>query len=109
MRKEFVAGVSHELKTPISIIEGFAEGLKDNIAEGEDRDYYIDVIMDESKKMASLVSDMLDISQLESGNFKLIIKPFYIDELIESIRRKFTKIINEKNLILDIRVQELLC
>lgn len=104
MRKEFVAGVSHELKTPISIIEGFAEGLKDNIAEGEDRDYYIDVIMDESKKMASLVSDMLDISQLESGNFKLIIKPFYIDELIESIRRKFTKIINEKNLILDIQV-----
>ncbi|MCI2041029.1 MAG: HAMP domain-containing protein, partial [Clostridium luticellarii] len=61
IRKEFVAAVSHELKTPINLIEGYAEGLRDNIFKSEEKDYYIDIIIDESNKMANLVADMLNL------------------------------------------------
>lgn len=103
MRKEFVAAVSHELKTPISLIGGYAEGLKDGVFQ-EDKDYYIDVIIDESKKMADLVSDMLDLSQIESGNFKLIKEEFFVEELIKATLRKFTTLIKEKNLKVSLKV-----
>ena len=102
MRKEFIASVSHELKTPISLIEGYAEGLKDGIPKGDDISYYLDVIIDESKNMNSLVCDMLDLSQLESGNFKLKILKFNIFELVNSIYKKYSNSINDKYLKLDI-------
>ncbi len=105
MRKEFVAGVSHELKTPIALINGYAEGLKDNIAEGEEKDYYLDVIMDESQKMSLLISDMLDLSQLESGNFKLEQLEFNIEELINSIIKKLTNIFEEKKIKIEVLIK----
>lgn len=98
MRKEFVAGVSHELKTPIALINGFAEGLKDNIAEGEEKDYYLDVIMDESQKMSVLISDMMDLSQLESGNFKLEQYSFDLEDLVNSIVRKHSNTFEQKKI-----------
>jgi signal transduction histidine kinase len=100
MRKDFTAGVSHELKTPIALISGYAEGLKDNVVDESSRDFYIDVIMDEATKMSNLVSDMLDLSQLESGNFKLKPEPFYIDELINAVVKKHSTFINEKEIML---------
>lgn len=97
MRKEFVAGVSHELKTPITLISGYAEAIKDNISDGSRRDYYSDVIIDESQKMSHLVNDMLDLSQLESGNFKLNMEDFYINELLESIIKKYSYNMKEES------------
>lgn len=102
MRKEFIASVSHELKTPISLIEGYAEGLKDGIPQGEDVAYYLDVIIDESKNMNSLVCDMLDLSQLESGNFNLNMSAFNVFEFINSIYKKHLKSINNKQIKLNI-------
>lgn len=102
MRKEFVAAVSHELKTPISLIGGYAEGLKDGVFQGDESEYYLDVILDESQKMANLVADMLDLSQLESGNFKLSKEEFNIDELINSILKKFSTLIKDKNINLQL-------
>lgn len=96
MRREFVAAVSHELKTPISLIGGYAGGLKDNIFEGEDKDYYLDVIMDEADKMGNLVSDMLDLSYLESGGFKLDKEDFDISELIDFTLKKYYNLVDEK-------------
>lgn len=88
IRKEFVAAVSHELKTPISLIEGYAEGIKDGIVQGEDKDYYLDVIIDEAEKMGRLVSDMLELSRLEAGNFRIKIDKFFLGRTInESIKR----------------------
>jgi two-component system, OmpR family, sensor histidine kinase VanS len=105
MRKDFIAGVSHELKTPISLISGYAEGLKDDIVDGEAKNFYIDVIMDEANKMSNLVSDMLDLSQLESGNFKLKPSPFNLDDLIEKVVKKLSTFIEEKNINLYIETQ----
>lgn len=106
MRKEFVAAVSHELKTPISLIGGYAEGLKDDVFEGKEKEYYIDVIIDESKKMGDLVADMLDLSQLESGNFSLVKEKFFIDELIRTTVKRFLAVINDKNISLNINIIE---
>ncbi|WP_055667567.1 ATP-binding protein [Desnuesiella massiliensis] len=106
MRKEFIAGVSHELKTPISIIEGYAEGLKDNIVEGEAKDFYIDVIIDETKKMTSLVYDMLDLSQMESGNYKLNKEVLDIMELIKLIVKKHINFVKDKEIDIHIALQE---
>lgn len=97
MRKEFVASVSHELKTPITLIDGYAVGLKDNIFEGEEKDFYLDIIIDEARKMGHLVTDMLDLSQLESGNFKLTLEEFNLKELIDLTLKKFETLFNEKS------------
>lgn len=104
VRKEFVAAVSHELKTPINLIGGYAEGLRDGIFEEGEKDYYIDVIIDESRKMGNLVADMLHLSHLESGTFKLVKEEFFIDELINSILKKFFAIIKDKKISLKIDI-----
>ena len=67
LRKEFVASVSHELKTPIAIIQGYAQGLQEGIASEENRDFYCEVIVDETRKIDSLVKELLLISQIEAG------------------------------------------
>lgn len=104
MRKDFVAAVSHELKTPITLIEGYTQALNDDILEGEEKQYFIDVIMDESRKMNNLVSDMLNLSQLESGNFNLVQEDFYIDELVKPLAKKFSSILNEKDIKLSVNL-----
>jgi len=106
MRKDFVASVSHELKTPITLIEGYTQALNDDILEGAEKQYFLDVIMDESKKMNNLVSDMLDLSQLESGNFKLVQEEFFLNELIKPVTKKFSSLINEKNINLELNLIE---
>lgn len=90
MRKEFTANVSHELKTPIGIIEGYAEGLKDGIVSGEDAKMYLETIIDESKKMSVLVTNMLELSKLESGTTKPAPEAFNINRLIAKILKKHT-------------------
>lgn len=100
-RKEFVAAVSHELKTPITLIDGYAVALKDDIFEGADRDYYLDIIIDEANKMGNLVTDMLDLSQLESGSFKLNRQEVNLTELITYTLKKYEALIEEKSVNLD--------
>ena len=71
-RKEFISNVSHELKTPIAIIQGYAEGLKLGVSDNpEDNEEYLDVIIEESKKMNNIVLDLLELSYYESGSYKL--------------------------------------
>ncbi|MFT5875763.1 MAG: two-component system sensor histidine kinase VanS [Clostridium sp.] len=106
MRKDFVAAVSHELKTPITLIEGYTLALNDDVLEGEEKQYFIDVIMDESKRMNNLVSDMLNLSQLESGNFKLVKEEFFLHELVKPVTKKFSTLINEKNIKLRLNLIE---
>lgn len=83
MRKEFLSNVSHELKTPIALIQGYAEGLKDGISEDEEsRDYYCDVIVDEANKMNHMVKQLLTLNQLEFGNDLVEMSRFNICEMI---------------------------
>lgn len=85
MRKEFLSNVSHELKTPIALIQGYAEGLKEGISQDqESRDYYCDVIMDEASKMNEMVKKLLDLNQLEFGNDVVTMERFDITELMRT-------------------------
>lgn len=107
MRKEFINNVSHELKTPITLIQGYAEGLKLNINEDEEsKDYYCDVIMDETSKMNRLVKDLLDLSQIESGSFKLHKTAFNISSLIKSVLNKYRPVLVEKGIRVELDIPE---
>lgn len=97
MRKEFVSSVSHELKTPIALIQGYAEGLKLNVIEDEDsKNFYCDVITDEARKMNLMVRDLLDLSQYESGTFKIERTVFDILTLLERVISKYQPLFQEK-------------
>ncbi len=86
MRKEFIANVSHELKTPIALIQGYAEGLVEGMAEDkENRDYYCGVIMDEAGKMNRMVRQLLTLTALEFGGERLSVERFDLTELIASV------------------------
>lgn len=86
MRKDFIANVSHELKTPIALIQGYAEGLTEGMADEKDsRDYYCSVIMDEANKMNKMVRQLLTLTALEFGNDTTSIDAFDIIELIRGI------------------------
>lgn len=98
MRKEFISNVSHELRTPISLIQGYAEGLISNVTESqEDRAFYCNVIIDESEKMNKLVKDLLNLSQIESGQFQIEKTEFKINSLIEHVLNKYQTIFKDKN------------
>lgn len=86
MRKEFLSNVSHELKTPLALIQGYAEGLKECVQDDpESRDFYCDVIMDESEKMNRMVKQLLTLNQLEFGNNTVEMTRFDITELIDGV------------------------
>jgi signal transduction histidine kinase len=94
MRKEFISSVSHELKTPIALIQGYSEGLKVGVVKNqEDKEFYCDVIIDETSKMNKLVKDLLDLSQIESGYFKMEKSVFVLSELIRQVIAKFEPIL----------------
>lgn len=86
MRREFLSHVSHELKTPIALIQGYAEGLKDNLFDDEEsKNFYTDVIIDEANKMNYLVKRLLNLSEIEFGEVPLNIERFELVEFIQDI------------------------
>lgn len=96
MRKEFLSHVSHELKTPIALIQGYAEGLKDDMCDDkESRDFYTDVIIDESHKMNTMVKRLLTLNEIEFGDTKLNIERFELVGFVNSILAS-TKILAEE-------------
>lgn len=99
MRKSFISDVSHELKTPIALIQGYSEGLLENVNKDEEsRKFYAEVILDEAGKMDKLVKQLLELMNLEYGKREFNNKPFNIIELEKEVLRKSTVMIEEKNI-----------
>lgn len=89
-RRAFIANVSHELKTPIALIQTYAEGLRENIAAGgEQRDAYCEVIEDESQKMSGLIRKMMALMQLEDGSEQLSPERFDLGELARNLLTRY--------------------
>lgn len=85
MRKEFLANVSHELKTPIALIQGYAEGLSEGISDDpESTAFYCEVIMDEASRMNNMVKKLLTLNQLEFGNDVVSMERFDITALVRN-------------------------
>lgn len=98
MRQEFIVNVSHELKTPIALIQGYAEGLQEGIAESdEDRDYYCTTIVDEARRMNKMVMQLLSLSKLELGGENVNVSEIDIDELINTSTNKARVLADAKN------------
>ena len=84
--KIFIANVSHELKTPIALIQGYAEGLKEGVNEdAAGREFYCDVIMDEAAKMNQMVKNLLTLNQLEFGDEDIVFERFNLTELVRGV------------------------
>lgn len=104
MRKEFLSNVSHELKTPLALIQGYAEGLLECINDdAESRGFYCEVIMDEAGKMNQMVQKLLTLNHLEFGNDAVTIDRFDITELIKGVIENATLLLqqNEIHLLFD--------
>lgn len=89
MRRDFVANVSHELRTPMTSIQGFVEALIDGLAEDkESQDRYLRVILDEAVRLNRLVSDLLELSRLETGQMSFTMEPVSVSSLFEQVVTK---------------------
>ena len=103
MRKEFVSNVSHELKTPLALILGYAEGLRENVAQDDQsKDYYCGVIMEEAEKMDRLVRDLLSLSQMQSGIFQLTPEIFDLSISIDELVQKYRTILTDNSITLSV-------
>ena len=97
MRKEFLSNVSHELKTPIALIQGYAEGLQENINDDlESREFYCEVIIDEARKMNKMVQKLLTLNQIEFGNSQVEFERFDIVALTANIINSVTLLAEQK-------------
>lgn len=97
MRKSFISDVSHELKTPIALIQGYSEGLLENVnTDEESKKFYAEVILDETNKMDKLVKQLLELMKLEYGKREFNDKEFNIIEVEKEVIRK-SKVILEEN------------
>lgn len=98
MRKEFLSNVSHELKTPIALIQGYAEGLQECINDDpESREFYCEVIIDEAAKMNRMVQKLLTLNQIEFGNDAVTMERFDITALIHNLIQSMKLLADQKD------------
>ncbi|MEW8967327.1 two-component system histidine kinase PnpS [Exiguobacterium alkaliphilum] len=104
MRKDFVANVSHELKTPLTSIRGFSETLLDGAKEvPELRDQFLDIIQKEATRMQMLVEDLLELSRLEREDFHLEFTPVQLNQLVEEVSLVLSQKAERKSIQLETR------
>ena len=107
MRKQFISDVSHELKTPIALIQGYAEGLVENVnSDEENRKFYSEVILDEANKMDKLVKRLLELMKLEYEDRQFNDTTFNLVELINEVIRKSKVMLDENRIIIEYDNQE---
>lgn len=107
MRKEFLANVSHELKTPLAVISGYAEGLAECVNDdAESRNYYCEVILDETEKMTRMVKQLLSLNQLEFGQEVLQMQHFNLTELINGMLEQLSVLLEQNQIRLDFSEKE---
>lgn len=107
MRNEFLGNVSHELKTPIALIQGYAEGLKEGVNEdAESRDFYCDVIIDEAAKMNRMVKNLLTLNQLEFGDEDIVFDRFNLTALIRGVLQSMEILADQADATVNFRQTE---
>lgn len=105
LRKELIANISHELKTPLAIVKGFAEGLQDGVA-GDKKDRYLALIVNETDRMNALIMDMLELSKFEAKAIQLQPRSLSITDLVQNAADSFSQQLESKRLQYRINVGE---
>ena len=98
MRSSFVANVSHDLRTPMTTIAGFIDGIRDGVIPKEEHEHYLGVVSGEVHRLSRLVSSLLDLSRIQAGDRKFVMKPFDICEMGRVILISFEQQIEDKQL-----------
>lgn len=105
-RKDFLANVSHELRSPMTNVQGFVEGMLDGTIEAQDTNKYLQIVLNESKRMNKLINSLLNLSQIENDDIPLEVHPFNINEIIRQALIPNINRIETKNIILDLCVDD---
>ncbi|MDK2917633.1 MAG: hypothetical protein PWQ37_366 [Candidatus Petromonas sp.] len=106
LRREFIANISHELKTPISLIKAYSEVIKDIDISEESKKEYLDIIIDESDRLNNMVEDILYLSKMEAGFSKPEFTEFYIIEVINNVKEKLEFLAMKKNISIDVNIDD---
>lgn len=107
MRSEFLGNVSHELKTPIALIQGYAEGLKESVNDdAQSREFYCDVIIDEAAKMNQMVKNLLTLNQLEFGAEEPVMERFDVVALMKGVLASCEILISQAEATIDFIADE---
>ena len=105
-RRAFVSNVSHELRSPMTCIQGYVEGMLDGTIPERERDTYLRTVRSETQRLTKLVHDLLELSRIESGSFPLNRTVFDVDELILSVMFRYEQAIEKKHMAVDIDFRE---
>lgn len=105
-RREFIANISHELKTPMTTIAGYADGILDGVISKEEERQYLSIISAESRRLSRLVRRMLDVSQLQSMDLIKQKKPFDLSESMRRVLVSMEKKITDRGLDVDVEIPE---
>lgn len=106
MRSSFIANVSHELRTPMTTISGFIEGIMDGTIPEENREQYLRIVLDESRRLSRLVSELLTLARIDEGRVKFNYSEFDINELIRVTILRFEKEFTENNINAEINFEK---
>ncbi len=106
MRTSFISDISHELRTPMTAISGFVEGMLDGTIEPESRDEYLNIVLDETKRLSKLVDDLLKISRMEKNDAPITKSVFDINELVRLVIISFENAIKDKNISVDLELSD---
>lgn len=98
MRKSFVSNASHELRSPLTSMQGFLQAMLDGTIEDKDKPQYLEIVYNETKRLGSLINSMLDLSRLESGAMPLNPQAFDINILISQVIQRFKPAFSEKSI-----------
>ncbi len=103
MRQNFISDITHELRTPVTVIRGLAEGVKDGLYDGKD---VSEQIITETQAMQRLIKDLLELSKLEAPDFKIEKAPIELHDLLADVCRSAKPLIEPKKLTLDCLIEE---
>ncbi len=108
-RRSFVANVSHELRSPLTSMKGFLEAMQDGTIPPENYPEYIEIVLNETRRMVTLVNDLLDLARIESGTIQLNFEIFDINELIRRTLLTFEARLVESEMEMEVRFAQEQC
>lgn len=106
MRKNFISNLSHDMRTPLTSITGFVQGIKDGTIKEDERDKYLDIVLDESKRLIKMTNDVLDLSNIQAGGMKFNMSAFDLNGTVLNVLESLEQRIIEKEIDLQLTLHE---